>query len=204
MKTKNLYFIRHGETDWNREKRFQGQTDIPLNQLGREQALALVPYMSSLKIDAAYSSPLSRAYETAEIALSDLNLQIQKEVRLKETNVGEAEGLAIEALEEKFGHGGIQRWRSYDERDMDFKYPKGESKRQMMIRMRETILEIAQMSLKQNIAIFSHGMAMRSLTFAFGQGVEWDHNIFSNGSIHHFIWDDSRPEFLKYFGKVNG
>lgn len=203
MKTKNIFVIRHGETDWNREKRFQGGTDIPLNDLGREQARTLCVHMVELKIEYVVSSNLSRAHETALIAIQDLKLPIQKDERLRETNIGEAEGLTFEELNEKFGPNGIERWRSYEERDLDFRYPNGESKRQMMVRVRQAILDIAQNIPQQNIAIFAHGMVMRALTFAFQQGVGWDLAAFSNGSIHQFVWDDKRPEHLKYLGKIN-
>ncbi len=202
MKNKNIYIIRHGETDWNREQRFQGQTDIPLNQTGKDQAQSIVSLMARLKIESVFSSNLSRAFETAQIATADLNLHIQKDARLRETNIGEAEGMTFDLLEEKFGADGIGRWRSYEERDLDFKYPKGESKREMMFRIREVILEIAQNSTQQHIAIFAHGMVMRALTFAFHQGVPWDHQVFANGSVHHFTWDEARSEFLKYHGKI--
>lgn len=202
MKNKNIYLVRHGETDWNREQRFQGQTDVPLNQTGKDQALGLIPIMSRLKIETVFSSNLSRAVETAQIATADLNLFIQQDPRLRETNVGEAEGMTFDNLEAKFGADGISRWRSYEERDLDFKYPNGESKRQMMFRIREVILEIAQSTERQNIAIFAHGMVMRALTFAFHQGAPWDLQVFANGSVHHFFWDESRPEFLKYYGRI--
>ena len=203
MKTKNIYVIRHGETDWNRDKRFQGSTDIPLNETGREQALLLIPAMSELKIEIAYSSHLVRAHETALIAIQDLRLSIIKDERFQETNIGEAEGLTFDEINEKFGVNGIEKWRSYEERDLDFKYKNGESKRQMMVRVRQAILDVAQTSPYQNIAIFAHGMVMRGLTFAFKQGVPWDLSLFSNGSIHHFVWDEKRPEHLKYNGKIN-
>lgn len=203
MKTKNLFLIRHGETDWNRAKRFQGRTDIPLNDEGRVQALSLCSRMIELKIDLVVSSSLARAYETALIAIQDVKLPIQKDDRLQETNIGEAEGLTHEEISEKFGIGHIERWRSYEERDLDFRYPNGESKRQMMVRVREAILDIAQSNSHQNIAVFAHGMVMRALTFAFHQGVAWDLAQFHNGCIHHFVWDDKRPEHMKYIGKVN-
>ena len=202
MKIKNIYLIRHGETDWNRQHRFQGKTDIPLNQLGREQAEQLIPKMSLLSIDAVYASPLLRAYETAAIANKDLKLSIQKDERLMETNVGEAEGLTFEEMTAKFGENGIERWRSYEERDLDFSYPNGESKRQMMFRIRSAILEISQSTPSDNIAIFAHGMVMRALTFAFQQGIPWDIQVFSNGSIHHFVWSEDRADFLQYKGKI--
>jgi len=203
LKTKNIYLIRHGETDWNRDKRFQGQTDIALNDVGRAQAQGLINLMQELKIELAYSSNLSRAHETAVIAVQDLKIPIIKDERLRETNIGEAEGMTFDEINEKFGQNGIERWRSYEERDLDFKYPQGESKRQMMIRVRQAVLEIAQNNSQQNIAIFGHGMMMRALTFAFKQGVPWDLAIFSNGSVHQYSWEDKNPEFLKYFGKIN-
>lgn len=203
MKNKNLFLIRHGETDWNRAKRFQGRTDIPLNDEGRAQAIALSPRMVELKIDLVISSSLSRAHETALIAIQDIKLSIQKDDRLQETNIGEAEGLTLDEISEKFGVGHIERWRSYEERDLDFRYPNGESKRQMMARVRDAVLDIAQNNSHQNIALFAHGMVMRALTFAFHQGVEWDLTQFHNGCIHHFVWDDKRPEHMKYMGKVN-
>lgn len=202
MKTKNLFLIRHGETDWNRDKRFQGRTDIPLNETGRSQAEQLCSVMTSLKIEYVVSSSLIRAYETALIAIKDIKLPIQKDDRLQETHIGEAEGLTYEEIIQKFSSDHIERWRSYEERDLDFRYPQGESKRQMMIRIREAVLDIAQNSPYQNIAIFAHGMVMRALTFAFHQGVEWDLTLFHNGSVHHFVWDDKRPEHLKYIGKL--
>lgn len=202
-KIKNLYLVRHGETDWNRDKRFQGQTDIPLNELGREQAQLLNSKLEELKIEIAVSSNLTRAYETAQIATKNLKIPITQDPRFRETNIGEAEGLTYDELNEKFGLEGLEKWRSYDERDLDFRYPQGESKRELMYRVRTALLDVAQTSSHQNIAIFAHGMVMRALTFAFKQGVNWDLNLFSNGSIHHFVWEEKSSEFCKYLGKVN-
>jgi broad specificity phosphatase PhoE len=145
-----------------------------------------------------------RALETAELALGETRVPIFKDSRLRETSIGDAEGLTFEAIEQQFGQQHIVRWRSYDERDLDFRYPNGESKRQLMYRVREALLDISQTHGRGNIAVFAHGMVMRALTFAFKQGVPWDHHAFSNGSIHHFFWEEGKPEFLKYLGKING
>lgn len=201
LKLKNLYVIRHGETDWNRDKRFQGSTDIALNQAGRDQAQALSSRLALLNIGAVYSSSLSRALETAQIATKDLGLPIFQDDRLRETKVGDAEGLTFEEMEKRFTENGIERWRSYDERDLDFAYPNGESKRQMMFRAKSVFLEIALNSNSENVAIFSHGMIMRGLTFCFQQGVPWDIGVFANGSIHHFLWSEDRSDYLLYKGK---
>jgi broad specificity phosphatase PhoE len=203
LKVKNIYVIRHGETDWNKDNRFQGQSDIPLNAKGLEQAVALAPLMSQLQIDSVYSSSLSRAYKTAEIAVQDLKLSIQKDDRLKETQLGQVEGLTMDEIIALVGSDAIAKWRSYEERLLDFRFPEGESKRQMMYRCRAALLEIAQNSSRNNIAVFAHGMMMRALTYVFGSGIAWDHHAFSNGSVHHFLWSDEQSEFMIYKGKIN-
>jgi broad specificity phosphatase PhoE len=201
-KLKNIYLIRHGETDWNRDSRFQGQTDVPLNQTGKDQASALVPLMNKLNIEAGFSSDLSRAYETGKIALSDYRVGVIQDPRFREANIGIAEGLTFDEIALKFSEDSILKWRSYEEYNLDFKYDNGESKRQIMIRIRDAVLDIIQNTDKNNIAIFAHGMVMRALTFAFNQGVDWNHVTFSNGSVHHFSWDEKRPDYLKYHGKI--
>ena len=203
MKIKNIYVIRHGETDWNKESRFQGQTDIPLNGKGLEQAQSLVPMMQQLQIDTVHSSPLIRAYKTAEIATAEFKHLIQKDDRLKETHIGSVEGLTLEEILATVGEEALTKWRSYDERLLDYSFPGGESKRQLMFRARAALLEVAQSSVRKNGAIFAHGMLMRALTFVFGSGVPWDHHAFSNGSIHHFLWSDEQPEYMSYKGKIN-
>lgn len=202
MKLKNIYVIRHGETDWNKNSRFQGRTDIKLNELGREQAAALRPVMQRLQIESVYSSSLSRAFESAEIATGDLKLTIQKEDQLRETLIGEAEGLTIDEIDPKFGEGSLAKWRSYEERLLDFRFPNGESKREMMFRLRQIFLDIAQGSNRSSIAVFSHGMIMRAMTFVFSTGVPWENHIFTNGSVHHYVWSDQETERLSYKGKL--
>lgn len=202
-KVKNIYVVRHGETDWNKNNRFQGQTDVPLNAKGQEQALALAPLMHQLQIESVYSSPLLRAYTTAEIATQELKLSIHKDERLKETNIGTAEGLTIDEITVQFGEATIAKWRSYDERLLDFGFPNGETKRQMMIRIRTAMLDIAQNSNRKNVGVFAHGMVMRAMTFAFGSGIPWEQHAFSNGVCHHFLWSDDQPEYLTYKGRVN-
>lgn len=202
MKLKNIYVIRHGETDWNKNSRFQGHTDIRINDLGREQALALRPHLQQLNIESVYSSSLARAYETAEIATADLQLTVIKDDRLRETHIGEAEGLTLEEMQAKYGEDFLLNWRSYEERLLDLHFPNGESKRQMMYRIRHAFLDIAQNTNRNSIAIFTHGMVMRASTYVFGQGVPWGSNQFANGSIHHFQWISESSERLTYKGRV--
>lgn len=203
MKVKNIYVIRHGETDWNKNHRFQGQTDIKLNETGRDQAIKLRPLMQQLQIESVYSSTLTRAFETAELATQEIKITIQKDDRLRETNVGAAEGLTMEELLQKFGPDSLTKWRSYEERLLDYSFENGESKRQMMFRIRQVFLDIAQNSNRGSIAVFSHGMVMRAMTFIFGEGLPWDVQYFANGSVHHFVWSDDNPEMLLYKSKIS-
>lgn len=88
-----LYVIRHGTTDWNAEARFQGSMDIELNANGRELAGKLGERMDSIHFDVIYSSPLSRAYETACLIRGHRNIQIIKDDALTELSFGEKEGV---------------------------------------------------------------------------------------------------------------
>lgn len=67
----NYYLFRHGETDWNKEKRFMGQTDIPLNNVGKEQAINLAERLKELSLIELHSSDLQRTKETAQIIMSE-------------------------------------------------------------------------------------------------------------------------------------
>lgn len=88
-----LLLVRHGETDWNAEGRLQGQTDRPLSAYGREQARRLADQLAGEKLDAAYSSDLVRAVETAEIVGGRLGLAVVPDPDLREKNWGSWEGL---------------------------------------------------------------------------------------------------------------
>lgn len=158
--------------------------------------------MQQLQIESVYSSHLSRAHETGQIAIAELKLTIKKDERLSECNMGVCEGLTADQITEQFGAESLANFRSYDERLIDFRYPNGESKRQMMFRVRNVLLEIAQNSTRSNIAIFTHGMVMRSLTYIFDDGIPWDQTTFTNGSVHRYIWSEDQIEKLKFKGKV--
>jgi uncharacterized phosphatase len=86
--------IRHGQTDWNAQRRLQGATDIPLNDVGRDQAREAVDVLSAFEWDAIVSSPLSRAAETANVIAAGLGLNVTRHIpSLAERSFGQAEGL---------------------------------------------------------------------------------------------------------------
>ncbi len=103
MKPRRIIFWRHGRTEWNAERRFQGQTDVPLDDLGRKQAAHAAQLLSGLEPDGIVSSDLSRARETAEALAVLTGLSVVTDERLRETYAGQWEGLTRSELEERFG-----------------------------------------------------------------------------------------------------
>lgn len=111
MSASSIIFLRHGQTDWNAQGRFQGSTDIPLNEVGRAQAEAMGPYVASLRPDLIVSSPLSRAKDTAQAIARITGQSIREDDRLREAEGGAWEGLTFEEIGRNFGDE-FQRWRA--------------------------------------------------------------------------------------------
>ena len=97
-----LILVRHGETDWNRDRRYQGHADPPLNDAGRVQAEQLAESLETLELDAIYTSDLRRAAETAEIIGAGRGIPIVHDPGLREIDVGSWSGLTREEIEERF------------------------------------------------------------------------------------------------------
>ncbi|MFA6448156.1 MAG: histidine phosphatase family protein [bacterium] len=102
MSVKTCYFLRHGETDLNREFRCQGRQDVPLNDRGREQVVEAARKLKDVKIDAIYSSPLKRAMESAEIIAKNKKMPVQMLDWLVEIDYGALEGLNAAESGERF------------------------------------------------------------------------------------------------------
>lgn len=97
-----LYIIRHGETDWNKEKRLQGRSDTELNAYGIELAQITAEALKDINFDCIYSSPLKRAYKTAEIIRRHREIEIKTDERLKEISFGVMEGVPMKERPESF------------------------------------------------------------------------------------------------------
>ncbi len=99
-----IYIVRHGQTDWNINRRTQGHTDIPLNETGREQARTLISQIQTLGIDRIITSDLSRAHETAAIINETLQKPLTIDARLREINYGDFEGKIFADSTDKIWH----------------------------------------------------------------------------------------------------
>jgi alpha-ribazole phosphatase len=98
----HLMLVRHGETEWNVQRRYQGQSDIPLSNLGRRQAELVAERLVGKRIDAIYASDLKRAWETAQAIAEKNSLDVLTEPRLRELKFGILEGLTFEEAEEQY------------------------------------------------------------------------------------------------------
>lgn len=102
MKSTQLCIVRHGETDWNAEKRIQGQTDIPLNAAGRAQAAAAAAGLAGRRFDAIYSSDLARTWQTAQPIAAALGLHLNAAPGLRERHYGRMQGLTVEEARQRY------------------------------------------------------------------------------------------------------
>jgi broad specificity phosphatase PhoE len=100
---RRFYFLRHGQTDWNHQGRYQGTSDIPLNAAGIAQADAAAEHLALVKIDRIIASPLIRAQKTAEIVAERRKVSIHTESGLVERCFGSFEGLVIREVKERHG-----------------------------------------------------------------------------------------------------
>ena len=144
-----LYFIRHGETDFNKNGQLQGQTDIPLNKEGESQALAARKKIGNMKFDAIYSSPLQRAVCTGEIVTKQSGVTFHKDPRLIEISFGDGEGKEFMRQPQSFRN-------FFDDPDHFEPMNRGEDFQQLLSRAQNFLDNIILHSY-DNVCIFSHG-----------------------------------------------
>lgn len=98
----HLILVRHGETEWNVQRRYQGQTDTTLSAFGRRQAEWLAGWLAKQKIDIVYASDLKRAWETASVIAEKINVNVLSEPRLREMRFGIIEGLTFDEAQAQY------------------------------------------------------------------------------------------------------
>ncbi|MFF2243769.1 histidine phosphatase family protein [Arthrobacter sp. NPDC058130] len=167
--------VRHGQTDWNAQRRLQGSTDIPLNDVGRGQARDAVAVLSGYEWDAIVSSPLSRAAETADLIADGLGLGVARRVpELAERSFGPAEGLQagpeLDALRIPGGFRGAE----------------GED--EAACRGLAALEALAEEFRGQRVLAVAHGTLLRvSLSLAIGRTLESIDNAVLNLAHHHAV-----------------
>lgn len=152
-----IYFIRHGETEWNTAGRYQGWTDIELSDKGEEQAARLGKRFEKMNVDAIYSSPLKRAYKTAQAIAEPKGIEIIKTDHFKEINFGDWEGFTTKELKETYGKEFIE---FYNE-PYKGKFPGEGSFELVTQRIKIGLEKILNESANKTIVIVSHGGLVR-------------------------------------------
>ena len=145
--------VRHGETDWNSEKRIQGQIDIDLNATGEAQACAVRLGLEKHAFDAAYSSDLRRAWRTAQIATAGLGLAVSPAPTFRERNFGVLQGIAAHEA-------GLRRPQAHQHhlaRTPDYDYETGESLIAFSARITAGLEILAARHAGQTVLVFTHG-----------------------------------------------
>ncbi len=152
-----ILLARHGESDWNRSKQWQGFTDRPLTDVGRRQAAELAERLRDTELDAIYSSDLQRARETAEIVAASKGLSVETTPDLREVDVGSWSGLTRAKAEAEFPEG-YARWLNGGEGWDD-----GETYEQMGARVVRAIQRIAKSNQGGRVLVVAHGGSIRAV-----------------------------------------
>jgi broad specificity phosphatase PhoE len=152
-----LLLVRHGETDWNVERRFQGHADPPLNAAGRKQAQTLADELAGMQIDAIYTSDLVRARETAEIVAARICAPVFPLSELREIDVGEWQGLTWQEIEDRYPEG-VRGWH-----ETGHGWLAGETYEQLAQRVLSALEDIAERHLDARVLIVGHGGTVRAV-----------------------------------------
>ncbi len=155
-----VMLIRHGETESNRGRLALGREDVPLNERGRCQALAVARSLAALPVAAVYSSPLIRARETAEAIAVELGLPVQLEPGLIEMDVGEMEGMDFAQMRERYGEF-LREWVS--ERAAEVVMPGGECLADVAARCWPAVTALEERHSDDLVVVVSHNFVILTL-----------------------------------------
>lgn len=148
-----LILLRHGETDWNRELRFQGHVDVGLNAIGMEQAQRLARRLAGERADRLYVSDLLRARQTAQPVATQLGLAALSDEALREQSFGRVDGMTVDDI--KLMH--PQAWEGWLRFDEDYSMPDGESTRQFHGRVMDAVHRLIVAHPDETLVVVTHG-----------------------------------------------
>ena len=148
-----LILIRHGETDWNRELRFQGHVDVGLNEIGLEQARRVARRLEGERVHRLYASDLLRARQTATPVGAGLRLSTVADPALREQNFGRVDGMRVDDIKLQYP----QYWDGWLRFEADFCMPAGETTRQFHRRIMDAVNRLVAAHPGETLAIVTHG-----------------------------------------------
>lgn len=180
-----LALVRHGQTDWNLNRRIQGSTDIPLNATGRADALAAAERLRTHEWHAVYTSPLRRALDTAVIIADELGLGAPKALAtIVERNYGEAEGLTGEQVLERYPD--------------QMEVPGRETREAVTRRVAPALIELAKVHPGSRLIVVTHGGVIGSMLRWVSDGaLPVPGEVIANGSVHEFVYQDGDLHIIR-------
>jgi broad specificity phosphatase PhoE len=198
MKT-TLYLVRHGQSVANLEKRALGVVDMPLSELGRRQAEATFEYMKDTHVDAIYSSPLSRAYNTILPHAKHRGMEIHTEDALKEVDHGLWEGMLESDIVKRWPYTLTEMW----EKNFGVATaPGGENVQNAATRIINALKEIAERHAGQAVLVGGHGCAFRAATARMlgvaPERVGMEHPYPANASVTTVIYENGEFVVERY------
>ena len=158
----SIYLVRHGQTAWNKEEVFRGRTDIPLNETGLKEAAMAADYFRPLQLDAIYSSPLARAWQTAREIAKHHTLQVQPLAGLIDMSFGSWEGRPLKEVREN----DQERYRLWAEEPHRVKFPGGETLEQVRARAMAALESVIEKHPEKTVILVSHRVINKVLLCA--------------------------------------
>ena len=166
-----ILLARHGETQENKERRFQGQKDVPLNDRGREQARELAAAVEREDVRVIYTSPLVRARETAEIVAERVKREIREDPRLKEVDVGDWQDRLKDDVERE----DPDLWAAFRRAGDDFRFPGGESFAEQQEHVVAALVDVTQRGELPALLVCHRGVVRCALAHTHRRGLETYH-----------------------------
>ncbi len=190
----NFYIVRHGQTEWNIERRFQGWLDSPLTEHGVESALELKAHLEDYKFHHCYTSPSQRAARTMGLVLSDHHQSFKTDERLREINLGPWQGMKHEEIEMEFP----------EQLEIFYNHPEifwltdAETYHDVYDRVKsflnEQIESYKEHDRDHNILIMTHGVTLMVFQLIFdGKPVSElkNYSVAKNTQVHHYLYSEN-------------
>tara|TARA_R110001583_G_scaffold46761_6_gene146532 strand:- start:3499 stop:4083 length:585 start_codon:yes stop_codon:yes gene_type:complete len=185
-----IYLARHGETLWNKTQRLQGQLDSELTPLGKTQSLEIATKLATKNINLIISSTLGRALQSAFICQQKLKIEHQISAGLMERNLGNWQGEEVKQLQVLPEYGEILN------QVTSLQIKNSESALACGQRILNTLKQLANEHLGQNLLIIFHGEALRCLLFLLGKkGTNNAFNLYKNGCVVTIEFQPKEPYF---------
>lgn len=191
-----LVLIRHAETEWNRDRRIQGHTDISLSALGHEQARRLGRRLGVEPISAVYASDLARARETAEPLAAALGVPVRTTPLLREVGFGAWEGLTVSEVEA----GWPDEYAAWRQDSIRCRPPHGERIEELQHRTLAAVAEIVSGHPGESVAVVAHGGSVKSILcglMGFPLSV-WRRLRVDNTSVSRLVFGPLGPTLILY------